>query len=313
MIKKIKILYVAGMGRSGSTLLTNLLHQIEGFSNIGELYYIWERGFQENRLCGCGVPFALCQFWEGIIQHAQQGLPDFDPQEMAQLTHKLARSRHLPLMMTGIGRQWLDMQSLIYRTWLAQLYQAIQNVNQSRVLVDASKFPSYAFHLSRMPSIELYLLHLVRDPRAVAYSWQRKRINPDSQRPMGRMSIAKSALMWRMWNQSIESISQTLPDPQHYMRLRYEDFVDHPELNFQQLCAFLNEPLALHEITNALAQQPQENHAIAGNPARFQQDGFKIKSDNTWQTEMSTIQKFQVKCLTGSLQSKYNYDKINVL
>jgi len=306
-MKKIKILYIAGMGRSGSTLLTNLLHQLEGFTNIGELYYIWERGFQENRLCGCGEPFDQCLFWQGVIQQVQQELPDFDPQEMARLTHKLARSRHLPLMMREVGRQWLDMQSLIYHTWLGRLYQTIQDRTQSRVLIDASKFPSYAFHLSRMPTTELYLLHLVRDPRAVAYSWQRRRINPDSQKPMGRMSVTKSALMWRSWNRSIESMGQKLVEPQRYVRLRYEDFVDRPEQALQQICTFVGETISLEELEVIQNQTLCENHAVAGNPVRFQQNQSPIRNDDAWQEGMNTLQKFQVDCLTGLLSRKYGY------
>jgi len=306
-MKKVKLLYIAGMGRSGSTLLTNLLHQIEGFINVGELYYLWERGFQENRLCGCGTPFLECPFWAATLDKIQKKWPAFDAQEIGQLTQKFARSRHLPLMLNEIGRNWLDMQALYYRTALARIYDTLQGVTTSQVLIDASKFPSYAFHLSRMPSVDLYLLHLVRDPRAVAYSWQRKRINPDSQQPMGRMSIAKSALMWRMWNHSTESICQTGSDGQRYLRLRYEDFVAHPEQCLQQICTFLNEPLSLDEVANALAQEPQKNHAIAGNPSRFEPGQRLIKKDDAWQREMSAIHKFQVNHLTGSLLTKYGY------
>ena len=43
------VLYVAGAGRSGSTLLDNLLGQIPGFFSAGELRYVWERGLIDGR------------------------------------------------------------------------------------------------------------------------------------------------------------------------------------------------------------------------------------------------------------------------
>ena len=39
---KIKVLYIAGNGRSGSTLLGVLLGQIPGFFNVGEVRRVWD-------------------------------------------------------------------------------------------------------------------------------------------------------------------------------------------------------------------------------------------------------------------------------
>ena len=50
------VLYVAGSGRSGSTLLARLLDQVDGLFAAGELRYVWQRGLLEDRLCGCGQP-----------------------------------------------------------------------------------------------------------------------------------------------------------------------------------------------------------------------------------------------------------------
>ena len=40
-----------------------LLGEVEGATALGEVSYLWERGFLENRLCGCGKPFNECSFW----------------------------------------------------------------------------------------------------------------------------------------------------------------------------------------------------------------------------------------------------------
>jgi hypothetical protein len=64
----IRILYIAGAGRSGSTLLANILGQVEGFFTAGELISIWERGLIQDRFCGCGVPFHDCEVWTGILR-----------------------------------------------------------------------------------------------------------------------------------------------------------------------------------------------------------------------------------------------------
>ena len=53
---RVKVLYIAGPGRSGSTVLGNVLGEIEGFFHGGELNFIWEHNLIENRLCSCGAP-----------------------------------------------------------------------------------------------------------------------------------------------------------------------------------------------------------------------------------------------------------------
>src|SRR6476469_754930 len=54
------VLFIAGWGRSGSTLLDRMLGQVPGVFSAGELRDIWDRGVREDRLCGCGQPFHEC-------------------------------------------------------------------------------------------------------------------------------------------------------------------------------------------------------------------------------------------------------------
>ena len=46
--------------------------------------------------------------------------------------------------------------------------------------MDASKHASLAFCLRTEPAIDLRVMHLVRDPRAVAYSWTRPLKRPEA-------------------------------------------------------------------------------------------------------------------------------------
>ena len=61
-----QVLYIGGMGRSGSTLLAYLLGQLQGYVVAGELKFIWQNGIRDNELCGCGAPFRECAFWQGV-------------------------------------------------------------------------------------------------------------------------------------------------------------------------------------------------------------------------------------------------------
>ena len=43
------VLYIAGTGRSGSTVLANILGEVEGVFTAGEVRYLWQRGLREGR------------------------------------------------------------------------------------------------------------------------------------------------------------------------------------------------------------------------------------------------------------------------
>ena len=66
----VKVLYIGGLGRSGSTLLDRMLGQLPGFFSAGEIRDLWQRGLRENALCGCGAPFKECEVWTRVGKEA---------------------------------------------------------------------------------------------------------------------------------------------------------------------------------------------------------------------------------------------------
>ena len=68
MSNKLRVLYIAGLGRSGSTIISNLLGQLENVFSAGELSWIWSRGILANEPCGCGKKFLECGIWKQIYE-----------------------------------------------------------------------------------------------------------------------------------------------------------------------------------------------------------------------------------------------------
>jgi hypothetical protein len=66
----LKVLYIAGVGRSGSTLLERVLGAMPGAVNGGELNAIFSRVAAQNQRCGCGEPFSECPFWTAVGERA---------------------------------------------------------------------------------------------------------------------------------------------------------------------------------------------------------------------------------------------------
>jgi hypothetical protein len=66
-VSPLRVVLVAGAGRSGSTLLTLLLGSLPETFAVGELRYLWQRCVVERRLCGCGRPLPECALWQSIL------------------------------------------------------------------------------------------------------------------------------------------------------------------------------------------------------------------------------------------------------
>jgi hypothetical protein len=167
----VRVLFIGGLGRSGSTLLDRMLGQLHGVWSVGELVHIWQRGLQENNLCGCGRRFRDCHFWRRVGEEAFGGWEALDVDEVLALKQAVDRNRCVPLMC--LPALWPPYRARLrrYLDLLDRLYRAVRRVAGTPLLVDASKHASHAFLLRRMPGLDLRLVHLVRDSRGVAFSW----------------------------------------------------------------------------------------------------------------------------------------------
>ena len=67
------VIYIAGSGRSGSTLLERVLGGMPGAVNVGELIDLFRRTAPRGERCGCGLAFADCPFWTGVGKRAFDG------------------------------------------------------------------------------------------------------------------------------------------------------------------------------------------------------------------------------------------------
>jgi hypothetical protein len=295
--------YIAGWGRSGSTLLDNILGQFDGFFPAGELADIWKTGFIENHPCGCGSPFHECRVWKKVVQTAFGGSDPVDPVRMNRLFLNDTRTIHIPRMVfpragspgTGTRREYLER--------LSSLYRAIASVTGSRVIADSSKTPSYAALLGLIPEIDLYLVHLVRDPRAVAYSWSIPKPKPDDY--MRTMNAVKSSLLWIAWNEGSGLLGRRLSG--RYLRIRYEDFTLNPQESIRRILALMHEEVRRLPFPSDHTVRLNPTHTMKGNPSRFITGDVEILPDERWKKGMHPFNKALVDLLTWPLLGKYGY------
>src|SRR4029077_3417072 len=273
---RVRVLYIAGTGRSGSTLLASTLGEVKGLFNAGELRFIWQRGLLENRLCGCGKHFHDCELWQEILGKAAQ--PDLpDAQAMFSLQSRLTRVRHLPSLVMKHDQDSADFER--WRDVTVRLLRAVMETTGSQVIVDSSKLPSYGRLLAAIPEVDLSVVQLIRDPRATATSWARLKEQPDRgySAPMQRMSPLRSALLWALWNSTTKPFLS--PGSARFLRLRYEDFVAQPRESVQRILQMLGMGDAKLPFKDSTTVVLGPNHTVAGNPDRLRSGPVVIRTD----------------------------------
>jgi hypothetical protein len=307
MSDKIKVVYILGEGRSGTTLLDRLLGQIAGFLSMGEIKLLWKWGFEENRLCGCRAPFAECPFWTSVIQKGYGGPEQVDAEWILSLDSSLPRTRFLPRLILPGQRSRYAQELAAYSQVLGKLYRAIREVSGTRFIVDSSKNVMYSLVLNQLRDIDLHVVHLVRDSRAVAYSLQRKRLRPEVTWKESYMYTSTPGASARNWMRVNTLIHAVRPLYKHYTFLRYEDLVADPPKVLARLCTALGVPRPALEFLGQSKAYLESNHTIAGNPMRFSTGPVEIRLDEEWKEKMPRGQRLLVSALTLPLLLRYGY------
>lgn len=294
-----RVLYVAGWGRSGSTILDTVLGQVDGFFSGGELLYVWERGLRQNRPCGCGAPFRECPHWRAVFERAFGG---FEGVDAALLAGAMPRTRHVPAAVVRGARMPASLADAT-----ARLYRALREETGARVIVDSSKLPTYGAALARLPGLDVSVVHLVRDPRAAAWSWLRRKPMPDAHgvRDMRRHGVLYSSLMWDLYNAATPGLWRG--ERERYLRLRYEDFAADPAAALERVLRLAGEGGARLPLVGDHAVELASNHTVSGNPSRFETGRVAIRPDEEWRTRMPRAQRLAVTAATAPFLRAFGY------
>ena len=306
----VSVLYIAGIGRSGSTLLCRTLGAVDGFLATGELMRIVDRGVGTGDDCSCGTPVAACDLWGAVLSHLEAAHPGFDLRWLDATRKQVTESwgflpylflRHKPEEMAG------DLNE--YRRFLLALYRSIRAVTGARVIVDASKNLMFARMLTETPGIRVTVLHLVRDSRGVAYSLMKKQPRPGTfgrQEHFRQFGPVLGPILWATAQITTERFRSRAAS---YVRVRYEDFVADPSVTVRRVLDEAYPTVAPDHVghVNGRAVHLGMDHLIASNPNRSCRGAIELREDTTWQREMSAARRWIVSALTFPLLLRYGY------
>jgi hypothetical protein len=143
-----KVVYIASQGHSGSTLLDLLIASHSKFESAGEVSPSTMRtlfsGSGSDR-CACGAAVGACNRWKHVLQRLTDAA-------IAGAEQLLASPEN-----TGV------------------FVEAVLLASGRAVYVESTKTIGRLRTLLACPELDVHVIHLIRDPRANAYSWRRKK------------------------------------------------------------------------------------------------------------------------------------------
>lgn len=298
----VTLIYVMGALRSGTTLLSTILGGLPGVLNAGELRYLWKQLDGSDWLCGCGEPMADCEFWKQVVLASGVDVPDAAAISRRYQASRL-RIRNLRAL-TNEGTS--DPSDKEYRAIMEGLLSGLRTVSGKPVILDNSKSAPDAVFYQRFTAEAVRSIHLVRDPRGVAYSMSKRKLHQlkgGATRPMSQGSAGNTASYWIRMNLAADRAAKSLPTT----RLRYEECCRRPEDSIAALATFvgIEMPDALLARDGSF-ERPSE-HTVTGNPDRWSTGHDRIRVDDRWRTEMPRRSSAAVTALTWPLLAKYGY------
>jgi hypothetical protein len=310
--KVARVLYLGGLGRSGTTLLERILGELPGVCTLGEVVHLWQRDLRDDERCGCGSAFSTCEFWRAVGAAAFGGWDRVDVDRVLALRDAVERTRHIPLLASDRGPDRFQSRVRSYANHYAAVYRAAAQVTGARLLVDSSKHSALAHCLrwirAEATDIDLRVAHVVRDPRGVAYSWTKTVARPEAgdADAMTRYSPIRSALLWNAHNAAFELLARR---GVAVRRLRYEDFLADPRHALRELAAFAGLDVTdnpLHFLSETRVDL-NRGHSAAGNPMRFTTGRLPLRTDEVWRTALPIGRQRLVGAVCAPLMIRYGY------
>jgi len=293
-----QVLMITGSARSGSTLLGVALGQRADLGYFGELNQLWLRGFALNHVCGCGLHVADCPFWQEI--HTALDADNLDGAAFHKAILSRAAADHS--LRPGRRRKAKPEVNDAVHDRLRGLYTTLAQHSDRRWILDGSKMPIYAPLLTAALGREnVHILHLVRDPRGVAFSAAKVKAKVDTGRE-GDLMVRRS--MWgsiRNWIKVQLSSAQLRKAAGSYLVVRYEDLCADPDAAIAPIMSALDLPPKRPEPGEATT------HTVSGNPIRLRGERQPIRLDEAWRRQMPIWQQAAIYLCTLPLALRYGY------
>lgn len=155
-----KLIYIAGSGKSGSTLLDIILGDSENAFSIGELNFLFREGLIENEYCTCKLIVKDCEIWQKVLLNWNKKAT-MSQSEYRKTQVFYESKKQIFKLLKEIKNPSNNFTIFLEDTKI--LYEEISMVTEKEILVDSSKSVARAIILNKIyPSDKLVVVHLIK-------------------------------------------------------------------------------------------------------------------------------------------------------
>jgi len=194
----------------------------------------------------------------------------------------------------------------------AALVESLQEITGAKLVLDSSKLALRLKYLLQIPRMDIKVIRLIRDGRAVSLTYTDEWSFADAADPKlrgggsgvrrepPRRDMAAAAHEWKRSNEAADCLVSQLPRSQ-WIEVRYEELCSQPEPTLRRLCQFL----ALNPDKIDLNFRSRKQHVI-GNGMRLDSTS-EIRLDERWREHLSIEDLRAFESVAGKLNRKYGY------
>lgn len=254
MLDKPKIVLIIGAGRSGSTVIGQVIsHAIDGV-HLGELNYLYSRSVVKDQICSCGHNFSKCTFWSTILSKHK------DLIQHSQTLENTARWRFVPrILKYKLGLKSTNIREAVLA--LEYIYESISAEAKSDVLVDTSKNVPYAL-LASCSSKSFTKIILMRNVISFIKSTRKQKFIPEINM-VGRLHPKSRLFYFFEWCLIYVTCVYFLKSRNAYFTT-YTNFINNHQKLLRKIFPGIN-PINYCQTVTFLSEQ----HDLGGNPSRF--------------------------------------------
>lgn len=207
-LKKVSIVYIMGIGRSGSTILGVVLGNLKNYFFAGEMHlWIESKGVPTER------PEAI-KYWEKIALN----IPDREDYFNTDFHRQLEFHTALPALFKSHNAPIIKK----FQKLCTELFTSIKKVTNCNVIVDSSHYPLRAYWMNKNNNLDVHYIYLYRHPVDAINALMKKDVE----------QIPKSFFGANFYLFYVSLLSNLvylgLPKNKK-LKLRYEDLIKNPQ------------------------------------------------------------------------------------
>lgn len=320
------LVYILAASHSGSTLLAMLLAAHPDLCSIGELK-VTNLGDVQRYRCSCGQLIRRCEFWEGVREKMAGRGMTFDVADSGT-DFRSAGGRYVRRLLAPMHRgvwwervrdaalalspSWHRQRNVIQER-NAELAATVCELTGAKAIVDSSKVALRLKYLLRNSQLNVKVIRLIRDGRAVALTYMAPGEFADSRDPTlreggtggqgfhRRLTMAEGAYEWRRNNEAVEHVLAGM-DGSQWLAVRYEDLCDDPASTLGRVFSFLGV-----DGDRWVRDFRSVAHHVVGNGMRLD-TASEIRRDERWRQVLTDDDLAVFGRVAGALNQRYGYE-----